>query len=461
MKLPVKLTFNQFFGIIVLSVIVIYSGFAISVQSYRDFKETKVAREESQRAVADLLLKSLREPLIQGSYVEAKLRAQSTSEIPHVACISIKAKDIPIESCNVSPSKEIFEVDGRIYFDEAKTQAAADVKIFFDNSDLYPSIRNKILAAIVQNLVLALIVYLILSYASRVLGSGLTSIVDESAAENRPSLRPGRKRWLVIAEFAYLQKQMVTHMSAARTNAETRAAGEIARQVKHDIRSPLAALNNIIRSIPYSIGEEKRGALQSAIDRINEIANDLTHKNPENPVTKGSKTVGPQFAPLDIGNIVEDLISESRLQHKDRQSVFFDLNIDLDAGPALARVCPTKLKRSLSNVLNNSVEAIADAGCVTISISGSDNRVRIAIVDDGKGIAPDRLPDLGQKGMTFDKVGGTGLGLYYANSSINEFGGSLAINSDGLSGTSVTIELPRFNANQSSACPSGKHLAIG
>ena len=63
--------------------------------------------------------------------------------------------------------------------------------------------------------------------------------------------------------------------------------------------------------------------------------------------------------------------------------------------------------------------------------------------DTGKGIPPEILAKLGQKGVTYGKAGGNGLGLYHARTMIEGWGGSFTMKSEPGQGTAVLIALPR------------------
>ena len=64
------------------------------------------------------------------------------------------------------------------------------------------------------------------------------------------------------------------------------------------------------------------------------------------------------------------------------------------------------------NLLNNARQAISDAGTITIRTAVEDDRVTVAIRDDGAGIAPENLAKVFDPGFTTKGVGvGTGLGL--------------------------------------------------
>jgi len=266
--------------------------------------------------------------------------------------------------------------------------------------------------------------------------AGLKQIGDfEISVAAFPEKHPESKSF--DEDIAYLKKKIKMHMDAAEVNAETRASGELARQVKHDIRSPLAALNNTIKSLV--LPADKKSVIQSAISRINDIADDLNRTKATSNTVRSESSVQSQ---QNLGEILASVIEEKRIQYRDLPEIAFELH--LDSAPDLGSVAmdSKELKRILSNVLNNSVEATEDVGLIKIELSGEHDFARVFIVDTGKGIPPEVIPSLGAKGKTFDKQNGSGLGLYHAISTIEGVGGRFTIDSDGISGTCVEILIP-------------------
>jgi hypothetical protein len=108
-------------------------------------------------------------------------------------------------------------------------------------------------------------------------------------------------------------------------------------------------------------------------------------------------------------------------------------------------VVPVELKRALSNIINNSVEAIADQGRVTIEVMQTTESVLIAVRDTGHGIPEEILATiLGEKHGTVTEKG-HGLGLQQARQAAESVGGSIRISSQPGAGTEVIIELPRID----------------
>lgn len=442
--LPKKIRFGQFFGIVAFLVVIIFSGVATTIQIYRDFEEAKAARIDHQNVVSKLAVQTLRAPLVQGSFIEARLRAQSIMENSQVACVTITAKDVPVTSCELDADKKssLYSVTDEVFYDEAEKVSAANVTLYFDNSDIYQSLRQKIQFAVVGNSALALLVLGILLLASRVIKRDLNTIIMECER------RPLHDTPIYLAEFSYLRKKINFHMDAAEVNAETRASGELARQVKHDIRSPLAALNNTIKSLV--LPADKKALIQSALTRINDIANDLNRTKSISPPKIGED---PNIALSDdhIGEIVIAAIEEKKIQYKERNGLVFDFRLSSETQNITCSLNAKELNRILSNILNNSAEAIKSDGLIRVELISDSEAIRIFVVDTGVGIPPELIPSLGSKGKTFGKDNGSGLGLYHAITTLESVGGHLNINSDGVSGTCVEIMIPLSLKQDSSA----------
>jgi hypothetical protein len=101
----------------------------------------------------------------------------------------------------------------------------------------------------------------------------------------------------------------------------------------------------------------------------------------------------------------------------------------------------------LSNIIDNAVEASGENGRIRICLQPSSENFILSIEDNGKGIPPDILPQLMQKGATFGKPNGSGLGLYHAFQTLKSWDGTLSIDSKVGRGTVVHLRLP------SNQCP--------
>jgi signal transduction histidine kinase len=222
----------------------------------------------------------------------------------------------------------------------------------------------------------------------------------------------------------------------------------IFRQVAHDIRSPLSALNLVSSSLT-EVGEDKRLLLRTATQRINDIANNLLQKSKEK--SSHIKTVDSNCHPSDqtepamICSILDSIISETRAQLGDRSNLEIQTHVE-DGYGLFALIDPSEFARVISNLLNNSIEAMPEAGRITVEIRGYQHSIVVSIIDNGRGMPKEVLKRIGEKGFTFGKEGtrsGSGLGLYHARQTVESAKGSIEFDSQLDQGTMVTIKLPR------------------
>ena len=238
--------------------------------------------------------------------------------------------------------------------------------------------------------------------------------------------------------FVYMvywhKKTVLLETINLRAHIEKQASlSALAAQVAHDIRSPLAAIGAAAKGL--SLPEDQRTLIDGALGRMNGIADDLLRR-----YRAPSAAEGPKIETHGLAGLIEQVIAEKRLQHKDKPGV--KINFGAAAGGLKAAVDAKEFQRLVSNLVNNSVEALSGPGTVAVRLGAEDGKVLIEIKDDGKGIPPEILAKLGQKGETHGKAGGTGLGLYHARSAAESWGGGLKIESAPGKGTSVVISLP-------------------
>jgi signal transduction histidine kinase len=202
---------------------------------------------------------------------------------------------------------------------------------------------------------------------------------------------------------------------------------ELARQVAHDIRSPLAAFQVVLKEVD-GMEESARVLLGSAIQRIRAIADQM--------LERGHSIEKPLEAWVAL--LTEQVVEEKRLQYPDAQIIN-----DFSPLPPLAVFCGiSDWKRVLSNLLENAIQASPKAARIWIRAERHGARLRIQIQDQGRGIAPEILSQIGERGFSFGKHSGSGLGLSFAREKLSLWGGTLSVASELEVGTTVTLDIP-------------------
>jgi signal transduction histidine kinase len=211
---------------------------------------------------------------------------------------------------------------------------------------------------------------------------------------------------------------------------------QMASQVAHDIRSPLVALK-VVASDSKKLSEKQRTIIRNATTRIYDIAENLLSE------TKIKLPVAKQSVDRHmLAALISSLVSEKRTQHSGVHGLEINEIFSNSCYGVFVQVNQRELKRVLSNLINNSVEALDGPGLVEVSVNVQPNFAEVVVSDNGPGIPASLQEKVERKGVSFGKPDGSGLGLYHAKNTVEGWGGELKIDSSE-EGTSVHISLPR------------------
>jgi C4-dicarboxylate-specific signal transduction histidine kinase len=152
---------------------------------------------------------------------------------------------------------------------------------------------------------------------------------------------------------------------------------------------------------------------------------------------------------------IEDLIEDVFRIHASELAQH-DVKVRHEYQPGLPEILLDKHKvlQILLNLLSNAKHSLVDSGQkekrVTVRVTNGDDRVRIAMIDNGVGIPPGNLRKIFNHGFTTRKSGGHGFGLHSGALAAKEMGGALAAQSNGPGqGATFTLEIPLKRINKS------------
>jgi signal transduction histidine kinase len=237
---------------------------------------------------------------------------------------------------------------------------------------------------------------------------------------------------------------LALEFSSENSSSET---GKLALQVAHDIRSPLAALEMCMIDT-QKIPAEQRQLMRNAVSRIRDIASDL--------IERDACTESAWSAALSLGDkkrhglhlvagVLEAIVAEKRAQYRGRSGVLIDGAFSEGFG-LFTHFASADLKRIISNVINNSVDALKNKrGKVEVALSRHGSETLIQVKDDGVGIPSHVLQALGKRGLSFGKKSGesgSGVGISDSMAKVKAAGGRVEFESEPGQGTTVKIFLP-------------------
>jgi signal transduction histidine kinase len=214
--------------------------------------------------------------------------------------------------------------------------------------------------------------------------------------------------------------------------------------IGHDIRNPLQAITSEVYIARQSIVESpmpqevKAPALESIefieeqSDYISKIVSDLQDF---------ARPIKPDIKETDLAKLVTSTFQTVRVPD------WITLHVDVQGYPKV-KTDPTLIRRALTNLVNNGIQAMPDGGILRVVAYKTDQRVVIEVSDTGNGI-PEEVKSRLFTPLLTTKAKGQGLGLPVVKRLVEALGGSLTFESETGKGTKFIITLNEKGINDS------------
>lgn len=317
-----------------------------------------------------------------------------------------------------------------IFFDKAlKTISWGKVCIDFPQSLKENSLVNLKGVSLIFIFLMAFIVFLIIFLFKKItkINSDLYVGIGRILNSNEP-YHFEESFWAPVLKE--LDKLVVLNKNAEKKLFDQKIESEkieMANQVAHDIRSPLAALDNI--DLNKLLNATDNRLAKNAIKRLKGIADTL--------LEKGRTKNSDGLSEVNLSTLINNVIDSKTVEFINRK-----IENKITADQCFANIHEIKFESILSNLITNAFEASAKNSLIIVESKVHNQNYIITISDQGKGISPELLLKLGREKVTFDKNNGNGFGVFYAVQTINSWGGNVDIQSQLNIGTTIKITLP-------------------
>lgn len=214
------------------------------------------------------------------------------------------------------------------------------------------------------------------------------------------------------------------------------AMGEMATVVGHEIRNPLAVINNSIFFIKTKLGKENR--LEEKVSHYIKIIESEIHQASSiiNEILSYSRTREMKPQPVRVNRFLEEILSLHPLPPQIRVAK------ELDPRDPSVIMDPDEVRQAVRNLLGNAVDAMQGGGTLLVrSEAVGKDWVRLDVQDSGSGIAPDVMENMFSPFYT-TKARGTGLGLAVVRKVVDRHNGKVEAASTVGKGTVFRLFLP-------------------
>ena len=215
------------------------------------------------------------------------------------------------------------------------------------------------------------------------------------------------------------------------------AIGETAGMVGHDIRNPLQSITGELYLARTNLADlpdtrakedlkESIGYIEEQLTYVNKIVQDLQDY---------AKTSQPQLQETDLEKAVQDVLSTVNIPEN------ITVSTNIEAGFSKINIDPLYLKRVLTNLTSNAVQAMPKGGKLAITATCKEKKIFITVADTGEGI-PDVVKDKLFKPLFTTKAKGQGFGLAVVKKLTEALNGQVTVESQVGKGTRFTVEFP-------------------
>jgi signal transduction histidine kinase len=217
--------------------------------------------------------------------------------------------------------------------------------------------------------------------------------------------------------------------------------GRLAAGVAHEIHNPMAAVKmalhaaeqaNAARPPNHHRVSEHLALVDQEIDKCSRVTERLLKLSVPPPETAELVT---------LDQVVEDNL---RLLSWDAESQKIEIRSEVEGAPLRVVATDSELRMAVLNLCQNAMHAMPQGGMLSVRCARDDDRVEARFRDTGVGIAPSDLQRIFEPFFSrrADNVRGTGLGLPITKSIVEQYGGSISVDSTLGEGSEVVVSFP-------------------
>ena len=221
---------------------------------------------------------------------------------------------------------------------------------------------------------------------------------------------------------------------------------DFAANVSHELKTPLTAIKGFIETLQEMMSSNDTNQsihflkiIEKNVNRLINLINDLL------VLSRLERLEGTdiRFERQPLLSLIQAAVNTCRTRIRDKQmQVAIDCSEDLDV-----MVDTVLMEQAIINLVDNAVKYSPESSKIFIGAEKKDEKVDIAIRDQGRGIDQDHLPKIFNRFYRVDKArtrneGGTGLGLAIVKHIVQYHQGSVHVRSVKKEGSVFTIRIP-------------------
>lgn len=268
----------------------------------------------------------------------------------------------------------------------------------------------------------------------------------QTAEYQKLARRYQRQEWMIFGEAAVFVVTLIigVYLINRGYNKEMKAAEQrrnFLLSITHELKSPISSIKLVLETfLKRDLTKDQtlkftQNALKDT-ERLNNLVNDLLLS------AKLEIAYQPHFEPLNLPDLIEELIAKLTTKHAQAQFIF-------EKSDDIPTIQADKMGMTsvVLNLLENAVKYGDSSPVIHTKLSVKNNQIVWEVSDNGIGIPDKEKENIFEK---FYRVGseetrttkGTGLGLYIVKEIVNAHKGTIQVANNQPKGSKFVIELP-------------------
>lgn len=220
---------------------------------------------------------------------------------------------------------------------------------------------------------------------------------------------------------------------------------QLATGVAHEIRNPLSSIRIALQSILRSLTSDNYDSnkiheyLELVDNEINKCI-DVTER-----LLRLTQPAGDALQLVSVNKAITDVLT---LLNEDAQQRNITINTEFQTPEVRIMAADSDIRMVIVNFIQNAFHAMPEGGSLKVTCQVDGDASLIKFEDTGVGIAPENIMHIYDPFYSFraDDVEGTGLGLTICKAIIDNYNGSIEVESTINKGTVFTVSLPNVDS---------------
>nr|WP_246770832.1 sensor histidine kinase [Aestuariivirga sp. YIM B02566] len=360
-------------------------------------------------------------------------------------------RELPITQTSISGGHQLMTItmggQAREYLvlAEPMPEAGWTVSVLLDTAPVHAQAMTSVTAALLLLGLAVLAAAILLQRRARLRERLELQRSAQAELEERVALRTAdlalvnQQLGTEVAERRATEQQLRQTQSDLIQAGKLAALGQMSAALSHELNQPLTAVKTYADNAAILIERNRTEEARDNVSRISSLADRMASISRH--LRNFARKPNEQLGPVALADVVKDTLEIVAWRLKAAQT---EVAVDLGSRPLIVQAGQIRLQQVLVNLISNAADAVEGQAVrlITLTARRQDDKVTIAVADNGPGIPDAIAPRIFDPFFTTKGVGkGLGLGLSISYNIIKDFGGNLAVMNQLEGGALFTITL--------------------